>query len=159
MQENRIRLKWNRKTKYMVSVFPRGRTPYEYGVLVSGDPMLDAEDKVVANMGVWLDNGIIYHLYVQPEWRNKGIGKRLLREGERKIVKMNKTRIGILVSNTNSQAISFYEKRGYHMTDERMIGYNIMRKERKLNCKIPCEESWKSNGEACFDKRCPRAEQ
>lgn len=158
MQENKIRLKWSRKTKYLISVFPRGRTPQEYGIEIKGDPNLDAEDKVVANMGVWLDDGIIYHLFVQPEWRNKGLGKRLLREGEKKITKMNKTSIGILVSHMNSQAISFYEKRGYHMTDERMIGCNIMRKERVANCLIPCSASWKTNGEACFDKRCPRAE-
>jgi predicted GNAT family acetyltransferase len=157
MNENKIKLKWERITKYDKTVFPKIRTPRGFDLTISGDPELDAESKCVANMGVWLDCGVIYHLYVQPKWRNKGIGKRMLKEAERKIKKMNKTSIGILVDRLNSQAISFYEKRGYHMTDEIMITFNIMRKEQKAKCPIPCEVSWKTNGEACFDKRCPKA--
>jgi ribosomal protein S18 acetylase RimI-like enzyme len=158
MQENKIRLKWSRKTKYMVSVFPKGKTPYEYSVEINGDPKMDAEGKVVANMGVWLENGIIYHLFVQPEWRNKGLGKRLLKDAENKLIRLNKTSLGILVSHRNSQAISYYEKRGYHMTDQRIIGYNVMRKKRIANCRLPCLVSCKTDGEACFDKRCPKAD-
>jgi GNAT superfamily N-acetyltransferase len=149
MEQNQIRLKWNRTT----------RIPSEYGVEINGDPMLDAESKCIANMGVWLDCGIIYHLYVQPTWRRRGIAKRLLKEGEKKILGMRKNSIGILVNRMNSEVINYYERRGYHMTDEIMIGYSIMRKERKANCPIPCSASWKINGEACFDKRCPKADQ
>jgi ribosomal protein S18 acetylase RimI-like enzyme len=131
MEESKIKLKWNRATKYEISLHPRGRKPREFSILINGDPKLDEENKCVANMGVWLDTGIIYHLYVQPEWRNKGIGKRMLREGEKKIIRMGKTQIGILVDRMNSNTVSFYERRGYEMTDERMIGHNIMRKECK----------------------------
>jgi ribosomal protein S18 acetylase RimI-like enzyme len=129
MEENKIRLKWIRETKYLVSLFPESKIPFSYGVLVKGDPFYDSQDMAVANMGVWLDSGIIYHLYVQPTWRGKHLGTKLLKEGEKKLMKMKKTRIGILVSNLNTQAINFYIRRGYTMTDEKMIGFNVMRKE------------------------------
>ena len=156
--EDKIRLIWNRKMKYSYSVFPKGKFPKEFGIEIKGDPILDSEDKCVANMGVWLDCGVIYHLFVQPTWRHKGIGTRLLKEGERKIIKLTNKGIRILVNGMNTNTVSFYEKNGYHMTDERMIGYEIMAKERKVNCRIPCEVCWKTDGEACFDKRCPKAD-
>lgn len=158
MEQNQIRLKWNRITKYKHSKFLKRRIPDEYEVEIKGDPILDAEGKCVANMGVWIYCGTIYHLYVQPTWRRNGIAKRLLKEGENQIIKMGKTRIDILVNRMNSEVISYYERRGYHMTDETMIGYSIMRKERTANCPIPCSVCWKSDGEACFDKRCPKAD-
>jgi len=157
MNEHKIKLKWNRITKYDKTVFPKIRIPSTFDLIIYGDPEYDDDFKCVANMGVWFDCGIIYHLFVQPEWRNKGIGKRMLRQAEKKLTKIGKTSIGILVDRMNSQAIRFYEKRGYHMTDEIMIDFNIMRKEIKPNCPIPCEVSWKTFGEACFDKRCPKA--
>jgi len=121
-------LKWSEKRTYLVSPFKKRKKTTEMFIKINGDPELDEEGIVVANMGIWLDKGIIYHLYVNPTWRNKGLGNRLLKKAERILRRHGFSSFGVLVERTNALVVSFYQKRGYRITEDRMIGFNIMRK-------------------------------
>lgn len=100
-----------------------------------GIEVLDLDDNdmllgtLIANMGIWTECGIIYHLWVKTEYRGKHIGTKLLRRAERKLRELGFTRYKIMVEKGNMQAINFYKRRGYRMTEEVQIGYPVMQCE------------------------------
>jgi ribosomal protein S18 acetylase RimI-like enzyme len=84
-------------------------------------------------MGGWDGwRGNIYRLAVLPEYRRQGIGRRLIREIEKKLVSKGARKISILVEKSEETAIAFWdsmENDGYQ-PDERMIRYT---KSRNIN--------------------------
>jgi ribosomal protein S18 acetylase RimI-like enzyme len=84
-------------------------------------------------MGGWDGwRGNIYRLAVLPEYRSQGIGRRLIREIEKKLVSKGARKISILVEKSEETAIAFWdsmENDGYQ-PDERMIRYT---KSRNIN--------------------------
>jgi ribosomal protein S18 acetylase RimI-like enzyme len=60
------------------------------------------------------DVGTIYQMYVLPEWRNKGIGRGLVRLVKDTVTKKETfAKITLDVSPTNNSAIHVYEKSGF----------------------------------------------
>jgi ribosomal protein S18 acetylase RimI-like enzyme len=57
--------------------------------------------------------GIMYHLAVQHDFRNRGIASRLVEELERRLKSKGCLRYYLLVTKDNQNAIDFYEKRGW----------------------------------------------
>lgn len=58
--------------------------------------------------------GLIYHLAVAKGYRKKGIGARLMDELEQRLRAKGCLRYYLLVTRDNSEAIQFYEKRGWN---------------------------------------------
>ena len=57
--------------------------------------------------------GVIYHLVVKSEYRNNGIGKKLLEKVEKEFVKDGIRRINLFVLKDNEIGNIFWEKSGY----------------------------------------------
>lgn len=67
----------------------------------------------------------IYDLYVLPQYRNKGYGKRLMKELYLRLKKKGIKRLG-LYSENNKQTLNFYRKQGFQ------IGRLIRRCDKEL---------------------------
>lgn len=81
-----------------------------------------------ANAGIWEDTGIIYHLYVNPNYRGKHIGTKLLTMAEKRLRELGFKTFKILVDEHNMQAIAYYRRRGYRLTQDMIIGFMVMKK-------------------------------
>ena len=55
----------------------------------------------------------IYHLAVDPKYRKRGIGTKLLREAEKRLVKRGTNPITIFIHETNERSYNFFKKRSY----------------------------------------------
>lgn len=64
-----------------------------------------------------LDDGWLHHLYIDPEYQNKGFGTRML--GYAKDV--SPTGIKLWVFENNKNAIRFYEREGFILVKKRNI--------------------------------------
>lgn len=77
----------------------------------------------------------IYSLAVNPKYRGKGIGKKLLEITEEKAIQLGLKTLSLEVKSTNSAAISLYGNNGFIKTKEKNNYYTdgsaayIMRKE------------------------------
>jgi ribosomal protein S18 acetylase RimI-like enzyme len=60
-----------------------------------------------------LSFGYIYGIFVEEEFRGKGVGKLLLEKGEDYCRKKGHSRIALSVSATNDSAIKLYSRTGY----------------------------------------------
>jgi len=70
--------------------------------------------------------GMVYHLAVAREYRQKGLGNQLMTELEAKFSMKGCRKVYLLVKNGNSLAAAFYEKRGwYAMNDVQLYGKNL----------------------------------
>jgi len=61
--------------------------------------------------------GLIYHLMVIPEYRNKGIGKKLLEKVEKNLKKDGIKKIYLLTLNDNEIGNEFWENNEYEIRD------------------------------------------
>jgi ribosomal protein S18 acetylase RimI-like enzyme len=61
--------------------------------------------------------GYLYHVAVSAEFQGRGIGGRLLSEGEHRFAELGARRIHLMIYRDN-EAASFYEKRGWFIRDE-----------------------------------------
>ena len=57
--------------------------------------------------------GYVSLLYIIPEFRGQGFGEVLLRHAVEVFSKLNKSELQLSVSNSNQQALSFYNKHGW----------------------------------------------
>jgi N-acetylglutamate synthase len=69
--------------------------------------------------------GFIYHLAVTIEERKKGLGSLLMDEVERRLRDLGCRRVYLLVTNENTSAMRFYEKRGWNEMDLHIYAKNI----------------------------------
>jgi len=61
--------------------------------------------------------GLIYHLMVKPEYRNNGLGKKLLEKAENGFKKRGVMRIYIVIFSNNTRGNKFWEDNGYEFRD------------------------------------------
>ena len=75
----------------------------------------EIEDEIVATCMAGYDGhrGWIYYLAVKPDYRNKGIASKIVKEAESRLLEMGCPKIDLMVRKTNQDAISFYKKIGY----------------------------------------------
>jgi ribosomal protein S18 acetylase RimI-like enzyme len=62
--------------------------------------------------------GYLYAFRVRPEWRNRGIGTRLIVEAESALVRLGFQRALIAVARDNPRARQLYERMGYTLFAE-----------------------------------------
>ncbi len=72
--------------------------------------------EVVGFIGMWvvIDESHITTLAVQPEWRQRGIGRRLLAGLLLEGVRLGARRVTLEVRTSNTEAIALYRKFGFH---------------------------------------------
>jgi ribosomal protein S18 acetylase RimI-like enzyme len=66
---------------------------------------------VIAAFDGW--RGSFYRIAVHPEHRRRGLGRRLVREGERRLLDGGALRIGAIVSAGEAGALGFWRALGY----------------------------------------------
>ncbi len=60
----------------------------------------------------------LYSLRVRPEMRNKGVGRRLILEAEKDLIRRGFNRVLIAVAKVNDGALRLYERMGYSRIGE-----------------------------------------
>ena len=73
------------------------------------------DDRVVATAMVGYEGhrGWIYYLAVSTDHRREGLGRALMAEGERLLIKRGCPKINLQLRSSNSDAIGFYRALGY----------------------------------------------
>jgi ribosomal protein S18 acetylase RimI-like enzyme len=66
--------------------------------------------------------GIVYHLAVRPERRNKGVGRSLMQELETRLRAKGCIKYYLLVTRDNPEAVVFYEHLGVEVMDLQIMG-------------------------------------
>jgi ribosomal protein S18 acetylase RimI-like enzyme len=69
--------------------------------------------------------GIVYHLAVQREWQNRGVGRSLMRELETRLRDKGCIKYYLLVTKDNPEAVAFYEHIGVEVMDLHIMGKAI----------------------------------
>lgn len=107
----------------------RSDTPEEIQKKLKRDPDLflvaELNEKIVGSVIGGYDGrrGIIYHLAVQKNVREQGVGALLMSEVEKRLQSKGCVKCYLLVLADNEHAIQFYEKRGWYEMDEvRIMG-------------------------------------
>lgn len=68
-----------------------------------------SDNSIVGFISVWEPDNFVHHLYVLPEYQNKGIGKRLLKTALTKLKKP----ITLKCITKNLEALNFYKRLGW----------------------------------------------
>lgn len=86
-------------------------------------------EKIVGTVSLMEDGrmAFIFRLAVNPESRNRGMGKALMEEAERKLFRKGYKEINILIEGDNAKLQEYYVRQGY----EKGMVYRWMTKERK----------------------------
>jgi N-acetylglutamate synthase len=107
----------------------RSDTPEEIQKKLKRDPDLfliaELNEEIVGSVIGGYDGrrGIIYHLAVQKNVREQGVGALLMSEVEKRLQSKGCVKCYLLVLEDNEHAIQFYEKRGWYEMDEvRIMG-------------------------------------
>lgn len=87
-------------------------------------------ERVVGTVSLMEDGrmAFIFRLAVDPENRNRGIGKALMDEAERVLLRKGYKEINILVEEDNTELQEYYARQGY----EKGNAYRWMAKEREI---------------------------
>jgi ribosomal protein S18 acetylase RimI-like enzyme len=75
----------------------------------------EVEGKVVGSIMAGYDGhrGWLYSLAVSPEYRNRGLGSRLVRYAEERLIALGCPKINLQILKGNETVESFYRKLGY----------------------------------------------
>lgn len=76
---------------------------------------IDTEGKVVGSVMVGHDGhrGWMYYVAADPKYRKHGIGRRMTEAAEQWLKKHDIVKVMLLVRETNTQVVSFYERLGF----------------------------------------------
>jgi ribosomal protein S18 acetylase RimI-like enzyme len=69
--------------------------------------------------------GAINYLGVAPEHRNKGFGRALMEEAERRLRALGCPKINLMVRTTNTAVIAFYRRLGYAVEEVLCLGKRL----------------------------------
>jgi ribosomal protein S18 acetylase RimI-like enzyme len=73
-------------------------------------------------LGAWDGRrGWIYHVAVAPDLRRSGLGTRLVREVEAKLLELGGTKVNAIVRDDNPSAVLFWEAAGYSRAPTRLF--------------------------------------
>ncbi|MFN3742251.1 MAG: GNAT family acetyltransferase [Anaerolineales bacterium] len=97
--------------------------PQEIEKKLQRDPDLflvaEAEGRIIGSVIGGFDGrrGLVYHLAVHPDFRQRGIASRLMEEVEARLREKGCIRAYLLVTTDNNEAMRFYEQRGWKRMD------------------------------------------
>lgn len=80
----------------------------------------EAEGTIVAAVMGGFDGrrGMVHHLAVHPDYRGRGLGRRMMEELEQRFEKMGVMKVNLFVVNHNTQVLGFYARLGYQERHE-----------------------------------------
>jgi ribosomal protein S18 acetylase RimI-like enzyme len=105
----------------------RSDTPEEILKKIQRDPELfllaTHESRIIGTVIGGFDGrrGLIYHLAVDRDYQDQGIGTQLMHELESRLREKGCIRSYLLVTKDNVSAIRFYEKRGWQHMDQVLL--------------------------------------
>ena len=70
--------------------------------------------------------GSVYYLSVDPKYQNKGIGKILMKEIEKRLVAVGCPKINIFIRNSNIEVKEFYQSIDYEKQDSLVYGKRLI---------------------------------
>ncbi len=109
----------------------RSDQPEEIAKKMQRDPDLflvaECDGSIVGSVVGGFDGrrGMMYHLAVQSEYRQRGIASQLMEELERRLRQKGCIKYYLLVTKDNQTAIEFYEKRGWERMDLYIYGKDL----------------------------------
>jgi len=85
------------------------------------------EDQIIGAVIVGFDGyrGWFYHLGVKPDHQSAGNGRLLISAAEDWLRARGALKANLMVLNTNSKVIGFYEKLGYEVQDTTVLGKRL----------------------------------
>lgn len=104
-----------KQMKYLPSLYTDDETTEFIYSLVKEGGVWVAKIKGVAAGFIHFKNGWVNHLYIDPNFQNKGIGQALLNKAKR----TNPGGLRLWVFEENVGAISFYEREGFKIAEKR----------------------------------------
>jgi len=86
------------------------------------------EEKLVASVMGGYDGhrGWIYYLAVAPRFRHRGFAQAMMSEMESQLKNLGCPKINLLVRNTNTDVIEFYQSLGYAMDQSVSLGKRLI---------------------------------
>jgi ribosomal protein S18 acetylase RimI-like enzyme len=86
------------------------------------------EGKVVASIMIGHDGhrGSFYYVAVDPVHRRRGIGARLIREGERWLKERGVWKVNLLIRQENADVQTFYKQLGYAVNEAMSMGQRLI---------------------------------
>jgi ribosomal protein S18 acetylase RimI-like enzyme len=109
----------------------RSDQPEEIAKKLQRDPDLflvaECDGQIVGSIIGGFDGrrGMMYHLAVQSEYRQRGIASQLMDELEQRLRQKGCLKYYLLVTKDNQTAIEFYEKRGWERMDLYVYGKDL----------------------------------
>ncbi len=87
----------------------------------------DLAGEIVATVMAGFDGhrGWVHLVAVAPKYRQKGFGRAMMVEAERKLSDIGCTKINLQVRATNQGVVSFYEKLGYSVEERVSMGKRL----------------------------------
>jgi ribosomal protein S18 acetylase RimI-like enzyme len=102
------------------------------------DGILVYDKKKIIGLGLYYIKNDCEIVLLETFVQNNGIGTKII-EKIKEIAKTNKCkRIWLITTNSNINALRFYQKRGFHFSN---IYINAMEESRKIKPEIPKEEN------------------
>jgi ribosomal protein S18 acetylase RimI-like enzyme len=88
----------------------------------------ELDSRIVATVMAGFDGhrGRVHLVAVSPDCRHRGLGKRMMNEGEHRLRQMGCTKINLQVRASNQQVVSFYEKLGYTVEERFSMGKRLI---------------------------------
>lgn len=87
----------------------------------------------------------MYAFRIRPEFRNAGLGSRMLAVAEKDLKKRGFKRVTLNVNQDNTEAIRFYERHGYHITGPEAGRWNY--RDHKGQLRHVHEPAWRMEKE------------
>jgi ribosomal protein S18 acetylase RimI-like enzyme len=85
----------------------------------SSDVLVGVDDRggIVGSVMVGHDGhrGWLYYVAAHPDWRGKGVGRRMVEEAEEWLRQRGIAKAQLLVRDTNTAVIGFYERLGFEV--------------------------------------------
>ncbi len=70
--------------------------------------------------------GWVNYVAVKPKFQSQGIGKQMMEEAERRLLKLGCLKLQVQIRNTNDGVIKFYRKLGYLQDEVVNLGKRLI---------------------------------
>ncbi|MCK4904329.1 MAG: GNAT family acetyltransferase [Candidatus Marinimicrobia bacterium] len=85
-------------------------------------------EKIIATAMVGYEGhrGWVNYLAVKPKFQNQGIGKQMMEDAERRLLKLGCPKLQVQIRNANDGVIKFYRKLGYLQDEVVNLGKRLI---------------------------------
>ena len=88
--------------------------------------LIKEEIIATAMVGYEGHRGWVNYLAVKPKFQRQGIGKQMMEEAERRLLKLGCPKLQVQIRNTNDGVIKFYRKLGYLQDEVVNLGKRLI---------------------------------